>query len=716
MEVCDAQRHLVLDELYGLHMNEDFCDVTIYTNTDDIPCHKAVLIAANPYFKQKFSDPTIGFLQEPEFSAATVRSVLQFIYTGYFERNHDTMLAIVELAVKWKVDLLIKELLEFMKDNISVDNVVKYYWISADQKNSALLQFATGFIRKHFMDIPSFNGVTLDSLCTLLCYDELNVPNEDAVCQKVIEWIEDNSITDADDLCLLLDEIRFDHLTSTYLDLIKDSPYLSHPKLQRRITLAFSYQANNDKHGYLKCKRYWGVANSGVATPYECNTVPKLVPRSHLANGTLPSPMHRKTAQTPTLEAAQVTEVKTPLLHPAVASGIKVLPQLPSNSHVQGSQEKPETPRKPTIKPKIPEEPQMALGNQSSKSKPLSPAPALPATHGIRLKEDGRQKPDVPKRQIGAFQTNKEKIPTPPPHRKPYPSHVGIVKVLASSSNSRLFTIKDSNHLYEFDAQKKQWTFLMYGPKWMDESSIIYSNGSQVIIAGAYNTNGCYMSEIDVSKKSLFELSQLPEPVCRGRILCVGSSLFVIGGMRYDMGRWIVSNRIHEFNKDTKIWSVIYLHQAVCAPLVAVLNDEIHIMGGIAHSKIPLSSVQIYKPGTKELDLGVPMPEVCDATASSVLVVDGAIRVFTRNSQMVYSMTKNSWNEMKNSSPSVQCLVNAVELNGNIYACVHHEKCKVICVYGYSMERHSWHLEAIDMTMSLHPGHLLVANTTEAHE
>jgi len=123
---------------------QSYSDYTIAVDGERIPVHKCILAQRSIYFRRLFSTPgTIeaedNCLSITDFSSATVKAMLQCIYTGAVEgverADMESKEALLRIAEKYQLDGL-KELMEhyLAKD---IDNESFFHLAAASDMYSA---------------------------------------------------------------------------------------------------------------------------------------------------------------------------------------------------------------------------------------------------------------------------------------------------------------------------------------------------------------------------------------------------------------------------------------------------------------------------------------------------------------------------------------------------------------------------------------------------
>jgi len=111
-----------------LWQDTQFTDCTIVTGGETISCHRSVLAAASPVFRQMFAsgmrEATEQRLEVGDAPPKAVSAMISFIYTGEIEPYTDDFVELLLLADKYQVVMLAVACYPRIVENLTVDNVV----------------------------------------------------------------------------------------------------------------------------------------------------------------------------------------------------------------------------------------------------------------------------------------------------------------------------------------------------------------------------------------------------------------------------------------------------------------------------------------------------------------------------------------------------------------------------------------------------------------
>lgn len=118
-----------LSSLNWLRSWDLMCDLTLKVGGESFPAHSPVLAAASKYFfellKTKDSGTKKKVIEFKDASAHVVRQCVEFMYTGGTVITMENVFNILSASEVFKLEELAQLCLEFLSDNISVENSVK---------------------------------------------------------------------------------------------------------------------------------------------------------------------------------------------------------------------------------------------------------------------------------------------------------------------------------------------------------------------------------------------------------------------------------------------------------------------------------------------------------------------------------------------------------------------------------------------------------------
>ena len=251
-----------INNLWQHQQKKEFCDITLTTNNTSIGCHKLVLSSASSYFSQLLCDSehntsTIDATPQPEH---ILRTVVAFMYNTEYVIDDENVIELLKLSRTWNLDILAKLCVEYMNDNITINNACRFYNFALDNVDQHNSQIANEFIREHFTRLHEsgqLSELSLKNFITMIEHNEINVKNEDVIFSSAVQII--NQQTSVEDINRCLELIRFPHTSGDFLvRVIRTHPLMKEPPRDRSVSDAILYQLNKISAPEVKPPRYWG--------------------------------------------------------------------------------------------------------------------------------------------------------------------------------------------------------------------------------------------------------------------------------------------------------------------------------------------------------------------------------------------------------------------------------------------------------------------------
>ena len=243
----------LVDQLADFYLRKQFCDVVLCCGFESIDCHKLVLVASSPYFKDLFltRQDDGNFIDVSPIEPATVRLVVSFIYTGICELTHSNVKLILAASETFHITKLSEKCIGFIKDNLSPTNAMDYYQLAAIHLLDDLIRCTAEYIGKEYTHVyqpEHFNRLTAKDLKTILQYSKQFI-EEDILLASILTWLQDNVKQQElnDDL---FDIVSFKKVSIEYLFRVQEHPQMQHRHLADAVRVAirhnYDIRANND--------------------------------------------------------------------------------------------------------------------------------------------------------------------------------------------------------------------------------------------------------------------------------------------------------------------------------------------------------------------------------------------------------------------------------------------------------------------------------------
>ena len=140
----------IIENLVKFRNENLFTDISIYVEGVEFPCHKAILCASSNYFKAMFScdlkESRLGKVYIENISPWTMKRLLDYIYTGKIEINLANVIDLLNSALLFELNKLIDKCINFVLDNIDLNNCVELNLFASMHQLKKLEQYTFQFI------------------------------------------------------------------------------------------------------------------------------------------------------------------------------------------------------------------------------------------------------------------------------------------------------------------------------------------------------------------------------------------------------------------------------------------------------------------------------------------------------------------------------------------------------------------------------------------
>ena len=258
------QQQQFTKNLWQHQQKNEFCDFTLTTNSTSIECHKLVLSSASSYFSQLLCDSkeNTNIIDVTPLPEHILRTVVAFMYNSKYVIGDDNVFELLKFSRTWNLDILAKLCVEYMNDNINVNNACRFYNFALDNVDQQNFQNISEFIREHFTSLHEsgqLRELSLKNFTAIIEHDEINVKNEDVIFKTAVQII--NQQTSVEDINRCLELIRFPHMSGDFLvKVIRTHPLMKDPPRDRYRKEALLYEINPKFVPDVKPPRVWGIS------------------------------------------------------------------------------------------------------------------------------------------------------------------------------------------------------------------------------------------------------------------------------------------------------------------------------------------------------------------------------------------------------------------------------------------------------------------------
>ena len=191
-----------LEGFHSLSKQDALTDVTLITQGEEFRCHRALLAANSTYFHAmlcgQFVETSKDKIELSEISGASMRVILQYLYTGEVEITADTVQPLFNAAHMLQLGNLETACVTYMQHNMTDNNCVGVYFFSKTFNKPDLKVAATericgkfGKITKaaEFLHLSGEEAGEILELDSSLSASILHCTEED-IYSAALRWLE----------------------------------------------------------------------------------------------------------------------------------------------------------------------------------------------------------------------------------------------------------------------------------------------------------------------------------------------------------------------------------------------------------------------------------------------------------------------------------------------------------------------------------------------
>uniref|UniRef100_A0A8C1XGD3 Kelch-like family member 41b n=1 Tax=Cyprinus carpio TaxID=7962 RepID=A0A8C1XGD3_CYPCA len=236
------QSTLLQDGLKELLNENKFVDCTLKIGDRCFPCHRLIMAACSPYFRELFFSED-G--KEKESSKEVVLDdvdpnimdmIIQYLYSAEIDLTDDNVQEIFAVANRFQIPSVFTVCVNYLQKKLSLSNCLAVFRLGLVLGVPRLAIAARDFIADRFETVAAeeeFLQLAPHELLALIGGDTLNVEKEEVVFESVMKWVRSDKAKRAKNLGEAFECIRFRLLPEKYFrekvetdDIIKADPEL----------------------------------------------------------------------------------------------------------------------------------------------------------------------------------------------------------------------------------------------------------------------------------------------------------------------------------------------------------------------------------------------------------------------------------------------------------------------------------------------------------
>ena len=231
---CDEQNDLIreaklLQFAYSNRNAGNFNDVTIQAGAESIPANRMVLACYSKFFESMFLSQLKERYQDTvkirEFDGQTIKSVIEYIYTGNINISENNVMALLSTADFLQVEDVKKKCFDYLQTSLTVDNCIDIVKASELYNNPSPNPKTYQFISEKFDELlvtNNFKDLSKQDLLSLITNLTQNKVRESSLYAGIISWVkhDQNREVEFSSLFLMLDlqKLPNDFVFATIVD------------------------------------------------------------------------------------------------------------------------------------------------------------------------------------------------------------------------------------------------------------------------------------------------------------------------------------------------------------------------------------------------------------------------------------------------------------------------------------------------------------------
>ena len=231
----------ICGQMKSFYNSKILVDVILSSNGQTLDCHKVALAISSSFFQKLFADRKeegVNIVDLSMIDVEILKTLITFIYSGTCKVTPSTVQLLVSGALTLKLHLFIHACTDYIKQHMTVDNVMFYYQKIQDDRYKDLKGHVRQFMQYNFIELCNsnqLNDMSVPAVVEILqpevagaCSMDSQIADNNIMMKKIITWVDAGQTSDVD-LVPLFEVVRFEMLTADYLGELQDHPAMQKP-------------------------------------------------------------------------------------------------------------------------------------------------------------------------------------------------------------------------------------------------------------------------------------------------------------------------------------------------------------------------------------------------------------------------------------------------------------------------------------------------------
>lgn len=239
------QTTLLQDGLKELLNENKFIDCTLKVGDRSFPCHKLILAACSPYFRELYfsDDGKEGDKKEvvlENLDPSVMEMIINYMYTAEMDITDDNVHEVLAVANRLQIPSVFTVCVNYLQKKLSQRNCLAIYRLGVMLNCQRLAAAARDYITDRFEAIAKgddFLELSSHEFFAIIGADALNVEKEEVVFESLMKWIRKDKENRVKTLDEAFDCIRFRLLPEKYFTekVERDELFKSDPEILKKI-------------------------------------------------------------------------------------------------------------------------------------------------------------------------------------------------------------------------------------------------------------------------------------------------------------------------------------------------------------------------------------------------------------------------------------------------------------------------------------------------
>ncbi|XP_054644383.1 kelch-like protein 41a isoform X2 [Dunckerocampus dactyliophorus] len=239
------QSTLLQDGLKELLNENKLVDCILKVGDRSIPCHRLILAACSPYFREiYFSEDGREMVNKEvvleNLDPGIMEVIVNYMYSAEIDINDDNVQDIMAVAGRFQIPSVFTVCVNYLQKKLTVNNCIAIYRLGLMLNCPRLAIAARDYIADRFETVAKdedFLDLVSHELFAVIGADGLNVEKEEVVFETLMRWIRKDKENRMKSLEEAFDCIRFCLLPEKYFKekVEKDDIINSNPEIVKKI-------------------------------------------------------------------------------------------------------------------------------------------------------------------------------------------------------------------------------------------------------------------------------------------------------------------------------------------------------------------------------------------------------------------------------------------------------------------------------------------------